>query len=76
MKEQLQIVHESPNAKTSRHGTGEKVGVVKFHVEIELLTGWSRKMHRAERKCLTDSVRATNSREGGGGRKGTIVGGE
>jgi hypothetical protein len=42
-KERLQIVHESPDAKTSHHETGEKVGVVKFQVETELLVRWSRK---------------------------------
>jgi hypothetical protein len=43
VKERLQTVHESPDAKTSHHKTGERVGVVKFQVETELLARWSRK---------------------------------
>jgi hypothetical protein len=43
VKERLQTVHESPDAKISYHETGERVGMVKFQVETELLARWSRK---------------------------------
>jgi hypothetical protein len=45
VKERLQTVHESPDAKTSNYETGEGVGVVKFQVETELLARWSRRTY-------------------------------
>lgn len=46
VKERLQTVHESFGAKTSHHEIGERVGMVKFQVETELLVVCSRKTCR------------------------------
>lgn len=44
VKERLQTVHESFGAKTSYYEIGERVAMVKFQVETELLVVCSREM--------------------------------